>query len=38
MANGKAQIERPLSPHLQIYRWNWTMAMSIFHRVTGTAN
>ena len=38
MANGKAQIERPLSPHLQIYRWSWTMAMSVFHRVTGTAN
>jgi succinate dehydrogenase / fumarate reductase cytochrome b subunit len=28
---------RPLSPHLQIYRWTWTMAMSIAHRVTGTA-
>lgn len=28
---------RPLSPHLQIYRWSWTMAMSIAHRVTGTA-
>lgn len=28
---------RPLSPHLQIYRWSWTMAMSIFHRVTGVA-
>ncbi len=28
---------RPLSPHLQIYRWSWTMAMSIFHRATGTA-
>ncbi|KRE09677.1 succinate dehydrogenase [Bosea sp. Root381] len=27
---------RPLSPHLQIYRWSWTMAMSIAHRVTGT--
>ena len=38
MAQAKARIERPLSPHLQIYRWSWTMAMSIFHRVTGTAN
>jgi succinate dehydrogenase / fumarate reductase cytochrome b subunit len=38
MAEAKAHIERPLSPHLQIYRWNWTMAMSIFHRVTGVAN
>ncbi len=28
---------RPLSPHLQIYRWSWTMAMSIFHRATGVA-
>lgn len=28
---------RPLSPHLQIYRWSWTMAMSIAHRVTGAA-
>lgn len=28
---------RPLSPHLQIYRWSWTMAMSIFHRATGGA-
>ena len=27
--------ERPLSPHLQIYRFTWTMAMSIFHRATG---
>jgi succinate dehydrogenase / fumarate reductase cytochrome b subunit len=29
--------ERPLSPHLQIYRFTWTMAMSIFHRATGMA-
>lgn len=28
---------RPLSPHLQIYRWSWTMAMSIAHRATGSA-
>ncbi len=26
---------RPLSPHLQIYRPNLTMAMSILHRITG---
>lgn len=32
-----AELGRPLSPHLQIYRWSWTMAMSIFHRATGTA-
>lgn len=30
-------VAQPLSPHLQIYRWTWTMAMSVFHRVTGTA-
>ena len=30
-------IERPLSPHLQIYRMTLTMAMSIVHRVTGAA-
>jgi succinate dehydrogenase / fumarate reductase cytochrome b subunit len=28
---------RPLSPHVQIYRWSATMAMSILHRVTGVA-
>jgi succinate dehydrogenase / fumarate reductase cytochrome b subunit len=38
MADAKARIERPLSPHLQIYGWSWTMAMSIFHRATGVAN
>lgn len=27
--------ERPLSPHLQIYRWPVTMLTSIVHRVTG---
>ncbi len=26
---------RPLSPHLGIYRWRATMAMSIVHRLTG---
>ena len=29
--------ERPLSPHLQIYRPMLTMMMSIVHRVTGVA-
>jgi len=28
---------RPLSPHLQVYRWQWTMALSILHRITGVA-
>lgn len=27
--------DRPLSPHLQIYRWQWTMLYSILHRLTG---
>ena len=31
------RIERPLSPHLQIYRWTLTMALSIVHRATGVA-
>ncbi len=31
MSNG----DRPLSPHLQIYAWQWTMALSILHRATG---
>ena len=30
-----AQASRPLSPHLGIYRWYFTMALSIAHRVTG---
>lgn len=37
MAQAKAPVARPLSPHLQIYRWTWTMAMSVAHRITGTA-
>jgi succinate dehydrogenase / fumarate reductase cytochrome b subunit len=32
-----AELGRPLSPHLQIYRWSWTMAMSVFHRATAVA-
>lgn len=30
-----ASSDRPLSPHLQIWRWNVTMALSILHRATG---
>jgi succinate dehydrogenase / fumarate reductase cytochrome b subunit len=30
-----ARSERPVSPHLQIYRWYLTMALSIGHRVSG---
>lgn len=33
-----AKADRPLSPHLQIYRWYLTMALSIGHRATGIAN
>ncbi len=29
---------RPLSPHLQIWRWHITMFSSIMHRITGSAN
>jgi succinate dehydrogenase / fumarate reductase, cytochrome b subunit len=28
---------RPLSPHLGIYRWQYTMALSILNRITGVA-
>ena len=28
---------RPLSPHIQIYRWTLTMMLSILHRATGVA-
>lgn len=28
---------RPLSPHIQIYRWTLTMMLSILHRATGIA-
>jgi succinate dehydrogenase / fumarate reductase cytochrome b subunit len=37
MAEGKVRIERPLSPHLQIYKPMLTMTMSIMHRLTGVA-
>ena len=37
MAQQSAQRPRPLSPHLQIYRWPVTMATSIAHRATGIA-
>jgi succinate dehydrogenase / fumarate reductase cytochrome b subunit len=32
---GTKMRERPLSPHLQIYRWPLPMMMSIAHRITG---
>lgn len=35
--SGLRNDPRPLSPHLQIYRWQITMLMSIAHRATGIA-
>ena len=32
-----SDTERPLSPHLSIYRWPITMTLSILHRTTGVA-
>jgi succinate dehydrogenase / fumarate reductase cytochrome b subunit len=34
---GRATVQRPLSPHLQIYRPQINMVMSIVHRITGGA-
>jgi succinate dehydrogenase / fumarate reductase cytochrome b subunit len=28
-------MNRPLSPHLGIYRWQWSNTLSILHRATG---
>jgi len=38
MAETKHTIDRPLSPHLSIYRPLINMVMSIVHRITGSAN
>jgi succinate dehydrogenase / fumarate reductase cytochrome b subunit len=32
-----ANVERPISPHLQIYKWQITSVLSILHRITGAA-
>ena len=32
-----AQTERPLSPHLSVYRWQISNTLSIVHRATGFA-
>jgi len=32
-----SNTERPLSPHLSIYRWPITMTLSILHRASGVA-
>jgi succinate dehydrogenase / fumarate reductase, cytochrome b subunit len=37
MADAKPATNRPLSPHLQIYRPLINMVMSILHRITGGA-
>ena len=37
MAATKSTDNRPLSPHVQIWRWHATMAASIAHRVSGCA-
>lgn len=37
MSRSTATRQRPLSPHLSIYRWPITMTMSILHRITGGA-
>lgn len=37
MAQTRRVVERPLSPHLGIYRMTITMLMSIVHRITGAA-
>lgn len=37
MSSADLKANRPLSPHIQIYHWHLTMAMSIAHRATGIA-
>jgi succinate dehydrogenase cytochrome b subunit len=37
MAEASRAIERPLSPHLQVYRVMINTVMSIVHRITGVA-
>ena len=37
MSTADMKANRPLSPHLFIYRWPVTMVMSILHRLTGGA-
>lgn len=37
MSNADLRGNRPLSPHLQIYKLILTMVMSIVHRITGAA-
>lgn len=37
MADVRQAVERPLSPHLSVYRLQINMVMSIVHRITGAA-
>lgn len=37
MASSSQPAARPLSPHLQVYRFTLLMTMSIVHRITGGA-
>jgi succinate dehydrogenase / fumarate reductase cytochrome b subunit len=30
-----AHVNRPLSPHLDVYRWQWSNTLSIVHRFSG---
>ena len=37
MSVANRPVHRPLSPHLQVYRWQLTSVLSILHRATGIA-
>ena len=37
MSVANRPVHRPLSPHLQIYKWQLPAVMSILHRATGIA-
>ncbi len=37
MAGSGWADKRPMSPHLQVWRWHVTMATSIFHRASAVA-
>jgi len=37
LARMPVPTERPLSPHLTVYKWAYTMTLSILHRVSGIA-
>lgn len=38
MAGAGSPDQRPVSPHLQVWRWHVTMLGSILHRASGVAN